>query len=709
MGGASPYHARFIGLPPCGQPGHGAESAPLGDGGEKCCGLVNMSNTCYVNSVLQALYFCHPFRQHAIGHLTEGRQDDDEHANEDSLLTSLAELFASINSQKRSASYITPRRFLARLRKANDLFDTSEHQDAHEFMQFLLNDIAENLKKKVQRQRERQKRQQQGLGGQRAIAGAVAAAPGEEEEEEEPRTWVHDIFQGYLVNQMKCLCCENVSVRRETFLDLSVDIERHTSIAACLRAFESTELLRAGNKFFCDRCGCLQEAEKRLRIYQLPSVLTLHLKRFKYVERLGRCCRLPYRVVFPLQLRVVEHRPPLQRRQHLAATNGSSASARLRNGTSRGGTVSTVESASAHEGEEAYDEQPPTRLFELRSVVVHIGRDPTRGHYVTVVRSGDHCMLLDDDAVRVVEPEVLRSFYGTAGDTHERHSDRHAARNAANGWSGGSDVGGHDTGGPHSVPLYERSPEGTCCGYLLFYEAVDGHGTENEVGSALDVGSAADWISEDRDLCDSDSSAEAEPRVGGTDRSHFATCDDGEVSQAFEQRCIPRSSRPPSATSSIPTAAAGAQPTAATAVAAAAATAATVGVGAGSATSHLAATGANLGGSTLASNSSLAEALPAGLGSSVAWSSRGEEEGHISGAAAAAMAVGVGGALGGVTRVASSAVGSNTSAGVFGGLSTPGSVVPPTAGAPGGPGPARVQTLTSSSLTPVDIPQADQG
>lgn len=637
-----------------------------------------MSNTCYVNSVLQALYFCHPFRQHAIGHLTEGRQDDDDHGNEDTLLTSLAELFSCINSQKRSSTYITPRRFLARLRKANDLFDNSEHHDAHEFMQFLLNDIAENLKKKVQRQRERQKRQQPYSGGQRAVTG-MAVPPGEEEEEEELRTWVHDIFQGYLVNQMKCLCCENVSVRRETFLDLSVDIDRCTSIAACLRAFESTELLRAGNKFFCDRCGCLQEAEKRLRIYQLPSVLTLHLKRFKYVERLSRCCRLPYRVVFPLQLRVVERRPPMQRR-HQDATNGS-ASARLRHGVSRGGSSgscsdgASAQDASTQEAEEAGEEPPAARLFELRSVVVHIGRDPSRGHYVTVVRSGDHCMLLDDEAVRVVEPEVLRSFYGTAGESHERHhSDRHAPRTAA-GWGGGTD--NHETGGSQSVPLYERSPEGTCCGYLLFYQAVDGHNnTDNEAGSVLDINLAADWISEDRDLCDSDSSTEGDPRGGcGTDRSHFAG-DDGEVSQAFEQRCIPRPSRPVSAASTTP----------------AAVVAATA---AGSAGQASPAAGAPTG-APPASNATQAEALPTALGGSVAWSS---DDGDPSANQTSCWRVGVGngGAVGGVGNTASN--------GVYGGLSTPGSVLPPTAGS-AGPRPARGQAPIGSPVAD-DVP-ADQ-
>jgi len=520
MGSASPYRARFIGLPN-GQPSRDSEGVPLGDNGEKYFGLVNLSNTCYVNSVLQALYFCLPFRKAAIRHLSE---DD---SNGDSLLNSLSELFAQIESQKRSVGCITPRRFLARLRKANDLFCNAEHQDAHEFMQFLLNDIAENLKAQVLRQRKREQEKSQSHQ-----AGPQRIQQNEDEQPEEPRTWIHNIFQGYLVNQMKCLCCENVTARRETFLDLSVDIERHTSIAACLRAFESTELLRSGNKFFCDMCGCLQEAEKRLRIYQLPSVLMLHLKRFKYMERLGRSCRLPYRVVFPLQLRVVEHRPP---RRHSPMEKSPQ---------------------SADGDEAAPPAQPPSRLFELRSVVVHIGRDSSRGHYVSVVRSGDRFVLLDDDVVRVVEPEVLRSFYGTAGGNFqsggaagsssggERHHSSGGGWSASDAADNGQRQGSSERYPPHSssTPLYERAPEGTCCGYLLLYEAVDGI-PDTEAGSVVDVGSAADWISEDRNLSDSDSgeSTEERPGLSTPERPHNVnTTDDSEVTQAFEQRCIPR-------------------------------------------------------------------------------------------------------------------------------------------------------------------------
>merc|ERR1719502_689832 len=381
MGGVSPHQTRFHR-----QPLRNLDEVI--DSDEKYVGLVNEANTCYMNSVIQALYFCMPFRKCVIQHFHKERQGE---MVSNSLISRLAELFAQMDTQRRSVGYITPRRFLSSLRKANDLFCTTEQQDAHEFFQFLLNDIVGSLQKKKCKQKRRKvpKYLQQG----------ELEMP--EEEPQEPRTWVHNIFQGHLVNQMKCLCCENVTVRREPFLDLSVDIERHTSIAACLRAFESTEHLRAKNKFFCDACGCLQEAEKRLRICEFPSVLALHLKRFKYVERWGRRCRLPYRVVFPLKLKV---QPTAgQKKQKSGPDQGPNSQKTPK----QNDTGSTSKS----------------RVFELRSVIVHIGRESARGHYVTVVRNNNVCVLMDDDIVREVEPEILRSFYGSAdgGNAHNYH------------------------------------------------------------------------------------------------------------------------------------------------------------------------------------------------------------------------------------------------------------------------------------------------
>ncbi len=50
----------------------------------------------------------------------------------------------------------------------------------------------------------------------------------------------------------------------------------------------ATEMLNCDDKFFCDHCCCLQEAQKRMLIKQAPPCLILHLKRFKYIESQGR-------------------------------------------------------------------------------------------------------------------------------------------------------------------------------------------------------------------------------------------------------------------------------------------------------------------------------------------------------------------------------------------------------------------------------------
>lgn len=61
--------------------------------------------------------------------------------------------------------------------------------------------------------------------------------------------------------------------------------EKHWVCGWC----SSTETLNAEDKFFCDACSGLQEAQKRFKIKVLPPILCLHLKRFKYIEQYDRC------------------------------------------------------------------------------------------------------------------------------------------------------------------------------------------------------------------------------------------------------------------------------------------------------------------------------------------------------------------------------------------------------------------------------------
>ena len=63
--------------------------------GERYFGLENFGNTCYANSVLQALYFCRPFRERVLAYAGQRLPVRDADEN---LLTCLAELFVQVRN-----------------------------------------------------------------------------------------------------------------------------------------------------------------------------------------------------------------------------------------------------------------------------------------------------------------------------------------------------------------------------------------------------------------------------------------------------------------------------------------------------------------------------------------------------------------------------------------------------------------------------------
>jgi len=310
-------------------------------------GLVNFGNTCYSNSVLQALYFCRPFREKVLEYKAKNKR------TKETLLTCLADLFYSIVTQKRKVGTIAPKKFIARLRKEKVEFDNYMQQDAHEFLIFLINHINEII-----------------VGEQPAPAKTLG--PGQNSRpNESPPTWINDIFQGILTSETRCLNCETVTSKDEEFCDLSIDVDQNTSVTSCLRNFSSTETLCSDNKFKCDTCSSYQEAHKRMRVKKLPTILALHLKRFKYVEQYNRHIKVSHRVVFPLELRLF---------------NTSD------------------------------DAVNPDRMYDLVAVVIHCGSGPNRGHYISIVKSHGFWLIFDDDIVDKIDPATIEDFYGLTAD-----------------------------------------------------------------------------------------------------------------------------------------------------------------------------------------------------------------------------------------------------------------------------------------------------
>ncbi|KAJ6017487.1 Peptidase C19 ubiquitin carboxyl-terminal hydrolase 2 [Penicillium sp. IBT 35674x] len=294
--------------------------------------------------------------------ILETKNNATSYGMSESLFTSLKDIFESLVGSQSRIGIIRPQQFLDVLRREHEMFRTAMHQDAHEFLNLLLNEVVSNVEAEATKQSFAEKT----LPSASADSLGMTGSPGSKS----PNTtrWVHELFEGTLTSETKCLTCEKVSQRDEVFLDLSVDLEQHSSVTSCLRKFSAEEMLCERNKFHCDNCGGLQEAEKRMKIKRLPRVLALHLKRFKYTEDLQRLQKLFHRVVYPYHLRL----------------------------------FNTTD-----------DAEDPDRLYELYAVVVHIGGGPYHGHYVAIIKTEDRGWLLfDDELVEPVDKNYVRNFFG---------------------------------------------------------------------------------------------------------------------------------------------------------------------------------------------------------------------------------------------------------------------------------------------------------
>lgn len=288
-----------------------------------------------------------------------------EHANyevygmPESLFTGLKDIFEAVVAHDSRTGIVTPAKFLDVLRRNFEFFRSPMHQDAHEFLNLLLNEVVDQVESFSKKK-----------SAHPAVNGTLesASTPIPHGAPQNSTSWVHELFEGTLTSETRCLTCETVSRRDEVFLDLSVDLEEHSSVTSCLRKFSQEEMLCERNKFHCDRCGGLQEAEKRMKIKRLPRILALHLKRFKYVEEVGHLQKLFHRVMFPFHLRL----------------------------------LNTTD-----------DAEDPDRLYELYAIIVHLGSTPFHGHYVSIIKTRDKGWLLfDDELVLPVDKDYVRNYFG---------------------------------------------------------------------------------------------------------------------------------------------------------------------------------------------------------------------------------------------------------------------------------------------------------
>ena len=260
--------------------------------------------------------------------------------NKPNLYSALKDIFESITENESLTGVVSPTRFIHILKKENVLFNTMMHQDAHEFLNFLLNDLSEYADSNLE-------------GFQTNNYDS---------------NFIKKLFLGTQSSKIKCLTCDSVTTNNEPFLDFPIEVNENetTDIQKILQDFHQREILNSSNKFYCNVCCGLQEAERVVGIKDLPHVLALHLKRFKYSEEQNTNVKLFNRIDYPLVLNV----------------------------------HSTFDQSSS-------------KQYELIGIVMHMGGGPQHGHYVSLCKTEKFGWLFfDDETVETVEESTVLRFTG---------------------------------------------------------------------------------------------------------------------------------------------------------------------------------------------------------------------------------------------------------------------------------------------------------
>jgi ubiquitin C-terminal hydrolase len=117
---------------------------------------------------------------------------------------------------------------------------------------------------------------------------------------------VRDIFTGMSYISTKCNDCRFTTLMFEPFIMLTLPIpesRNSADISDCLKTYASTVQLTGKDKYQCDNCKDLKDAEQSTYLWETPEILIVHLKRF-ITKQYGNSIRTEKNgtmITYPLQ------------------------------------------------------------------------------------------------------------------------------------------------------------------------------------------------------------------------------------------------------------------------------------------------------------------------------------------------------------------------------------------------------------------------
>ncbi|KAF2235914.1 ubiquitin carboxyl-terminal hydrolase 21 [Viridothelium virens] len=214
-------------------------------------GLKNQGATCYLNSLLQSLYFTTAFRKAVYQIPTEQEADKANSAY------ALQRLFYRL--QRESGAVSTTELTASFGWESKQIF---EQQDVQELSRILMERMEERMK---------------GTEAENALA---------------------KMFVGKMKTYISCINVDYESSRIEDFWDIQLNVRGNKSLDDSFKDYIQVETMEGDNKYFAEGYG-LQDAKKGVIFETFPQVLHLQLKRFEYDWERDALMKINDRYEFP--------------------------------------------------------------------------------------------------------------------------------------------------------------------------------------------------------------------------------------------------------------------------------------------------------------------------------------------------------------------------------------------------------------------------
>ncbi|XP_034657587.1 ubiquitin carboxyl-terminal hydrolase 36 isoform X1 [Drosophila subobscura] len=217
-------------------------------------GMINVGNTCYLNSTLQALFHIPALANWLYSEQAHLENCNITESNGGCIICAMAKTLQATQSNQ---SAMRPFHIYSKLKQICKHMVVGRQEDAHEFLRFLVEAMEKAYLMRFRNFKE--------------LDQLVKET-----------TPLNQIFGGYLRSEVRCLSCSHVSITFQHFQDLLLDIRKSDTLEEAFDGYFSRERLEdMGYK--CEGCKKKVSATKQFSLERAPITLCIQLKRFSMI------------------------------------------------------------------------------------------------------------------------------------------------------------------------------------------------------------------------------------------------------------------------------------------------------------------------------------------------------------------------------------------------------------------------------------------